>query len=282
MNQKHVALILAALLFTIPMHAASCYPVRLGDPKAVYLTRDSFPVHADGIADDADALQQAINRVQETTHQGIVFIPGGKYRLGQVYAFRPDGREDEITILQPVAAVPRPGLVPVLPINRWRDAHDFIKANAEALPLQSISPDGTTFIPVMKDFRSQAPMRGYQPPIDIVRAYGLAAAPTNRPFYVADEFGQKTWKFSVMPDGSLTDPKLFDKEGEAGITSDASGNVYVAAGNVFVFDRSGKQIDLIEVPERPTNLMLGGKDRQTLFFAARSSLYGVNTRFKGQ
>jgi len=97
--------------------------------------------------------------------------------------------------------------MPVLPINRWRDAHDFIKANTQPLPLHYLSPDGTIFIPVMKDFRNTGPMRSFPPPIDIIRAYGLAAAPANQSFYVADEFGQKTWKFSVLPDGSLADPR---------------------------------------------------------------------------
>ncbi len=217
---------------------------------------------------------------------GLAFDKSGNLlvvtRLNKVYSFRPDKPGDEITVLQPEAAVPRPGLVAVLPINRWRDAHDFIKANIQPLPLHYLSPDGNVFIPMMKDFKSTGPMRSFPPAIDITRAYGLAAAPTNEPFYVADEFGQKTWKFTVMPDGSLADPKLFAEEGEAGITTDADGNVYVAAGNIFVFDRSGKQIDLIEVPERPTNLVFGGKDRQTLFILARSSLYGVNTRPKGR
>lgn len=52
-----------------PAVASSYYLVRLEDAKAVCLTQDSFPVHGDGIADDSEALQQAINRVQETTNQ---------------------------------------------------------------------------------------------------------------------------------------------------------------------------------------------------------------------
>jgi sugar lactone lactonase YvrE len=216
---------------------------------------------------------------------GLAFDKSGNLqvvtRLNKVYTFRPDNPGDEITVLQPQPAIPRPGLVPILPINRWRDAHDFIKINTQSAPLHYLSPDGTTYIPMMKDFKSTGPMRSFPPAIDIIRAYGLAAAPTNQPFYVADEFGQKTWSFAVLPDGSLTDPKLFAEEGEAGITTDADGNVYVAAGNIFVFDRSGRQIDLIEVPERPTCLVFGGKDRQTLFIAARSSLYCVRTKFKG-
>jgi hypothetical protein len=60
---------------------ASYYTVRLDDPKAVYLTPENFPVKADGVADDTEGVQQAINKVQETTGQGIVFVPEGRYRL---------------------------------------------------------------------------------------------------------------------------------------------------------------------------------------------------------
>src|ERR1035437_2279483 len=60
---------------------ASYYTVRLEDPKAVYLTREAFPVRGDGVADDTNAIQQAIDKVQETTNEGIVFIPEGRYRL---------------------------------------------------------------------------------------------------------------------------------------------------------------------------------------------------------
>ena len=61
--------------------AASFYPSRLDDPKAVYLTKDRFPVRGDGQADDSAALQAAIDRVQETTGEGILFIPPGRYRI---------------------------------------------------------------------------------------------------------------------------------------------------------------------------------------------------------
>ena len=72
-----------ALLMLTTMILAGCgmshYPARLDDPKAVYL--NSFGARGDGIADDSNALQAAINKVQETTRKGIVFIPEGRYRL---------------------------------------------------------------------------------------------------------------------------------------------------------------------------------------------------------
>src|ERR1017187_4623190 len=74
-------IILVTLLPAVPVRGASYYTLRLDDSKAVYLTPDSFPVHGDGVADDTDAIQQAIDRVQETTNQGILFVPEGRYRL---------------------------------------------------------------------------------------------------------------------------------------------------------------------------------------------------------
>jgi Pectate lyase superfamily protein len=61
--------------------AGSYYPERLEDARAVYVTPADFPVHADGIADDTDALQQAIDKQEETNSEGVVFIPSGRYRL---------------------------------------------------------------------------------------------------------------------------------------------------------------------------------------------------------
>src|SRR3974390_618269 len=74
--------VLAVLLYPLSALASDSYfPERLDDAKAVYLTPDKFPVHSDGIADDSDALQQAIDKIQETINQGIVFLPSGRYRI---------------------------------------------------------------------------------------------------------------------------------------------------------------------------------------------------------
>jgi hypothetical protein len=81
-----VFLLSNALFFAVlavPLHGNSYYTLRPNDPLAVYLDKGKFGVHADGIGDDSDALQQAINQVEETTHQGVVFIPDGRYRLGK-------------------------------------------------------------------------------------------------------------------------------------------------------------------------------------------------------
>src|SRR5580704_1510311 len=61
--------------------AQSYYPVRLDDKSAVYVVRGSNGAGGDGVADDTAALQRAINQVEETTQQGVVFLPAGHYRI---------------------------------------------------------------------------------------------------------------------------------------------------------------------------------------------------------
>ena len=81
---KRQVLLLVALLpaWELPASAGpSFYPLRPADDQAVYLESPAFPVKADGVADDSSAVQAAIDRVQEQTRRGIVFIPEGRYRL---------------------------------------------------------------------------------------------------------------------------------------------------------------------------------------------------------
>ncbi len=82
------SIVAATALVTVALsvqsvYGASFYTVRPEDPKAVYLAAPEFPVKADGVADDADAIQAAINKVQETTRHGIVLVPEGRYRLSK-------------------------------------------------------------------------------------------------------------------------------------------------------------------------------------------------------
>lgn len=203
-------------------------------------------------------------------------------RHGNVYAIPPGGDADDIVVLDPEASLPRPGATVWLPTNRWRDGHDWIEANTRREPFHYVSPDGSVFIPAPEAYVDLTrPGRGWGT-IDLARTYALAPGDVGNPFYVSDEFSQKTWRFSVEPDGTLTEPKFFAGEGEAGTAVDADGNVYVCAGQIFVYDKTGAQIDVIEVPERPSALAFGGADQRTLFIAARTSLYSVATKAPGR
>ena len=103
-----------------------------------------------------------------------------------------------------------------------------------------------------------------------------------QPFYLTDSSEEKTYVGDVGVDGTISNLKLFVQQGGEGLAVDEQGNVYIAAGQVFVYNPSGKLIDTIKVPDRPLQLLFGGSDRKTLFILARSSLYSVQSRFRGR
>lgn len=72
---------LPAILNSYPTQGNSCYPRKPVDNQAVYLGSEKFPVHGDGIRDDSEALQNAIDEVEQNGKFGIVFIPEGIYRI---------------------------------------------------------------------------------------------------------------------------------------------------------------------------------------------------------
>jgi hypothetical protein len=162
-------------------------------------------------------------------------------------------------------------------VYRWIGDAEFLRDSTTPKPFHYISPDGTTFIPTGRDFTTGATMWGTKM-ADVLRAFRLAPAVAGRPFYVTNEAELKTWVFTVEPDGTLGNPKLLVQEGGEGVAVDDRGNIYLAAGHILVFDAGGRRIDTIEVPQRPTCLVFGGKDHRTLFITARSSLYSVQTK----
>jgi hypothetical protein len=196
---------------------------------------------------------------------------------GTVYTFRPDELDDRVTFLKPVAAAPRPGMTAVLPVDYW-GSHDFVQSVTTPRQFQFISPDGTTFIPAGKDFIDGATRWGVKMS-NVLRAFSLAKAVPGRPFYVSEESEQKTFSGNVGQDGTLSNLKLFTEQGGESVIQDSKGNVYLAAGNIFIYDPNGKQIGTIDVPERPVDLIFGGKDGKTLFILTHSSLYSIRTRF---
>jgi len=196
---------------------------------------------------------------------------------GTVYSFKPDALDEEVTLLKPEKAEPRAGMTAVLPLNYWRNENDFVKWVPVARQYQYVSPDRTTFLPAGEDFVTGQLYYGTKM-ADVLRAFGLGKAVEGKPFYVSDESMQKTYSAEVGPDGTLKDVKLFAESGGESVAQDAAGNVYIAAGQVYVYNPSGQLIDTIEVPERPINLIFGGKDGRTLYILARTSLYSVGVR----
>jgi sugar lactone lactonase YvrE len=192
---------------------------------------------------------------------------------GVVYSFNPDAAEDQITQLMPKSGVPQPGTRIVLPVNYWVGGNEFETMLSSPRPYYFLSPDGTTAVLAREDFVRGTLDWGVKM-ADLLRAFSLAQATPGKKFYVSNEYSEKTYSGEITPEGHMTNVTLFVERGGESVTTDSKGNVYLAAGQIFVYRPDGSQIGTIDVPERPIDIVFS-KDGGTLYILARTSLYSV-------
>jgi gluconolactonase len=117
---------------------------------------------------------------------------------------------------------------------------------------------------------------------DLKQPNGIVGTPDGKTLYVADIGAKKTYSYSIAADGALADKKLFCEEGSDGMTIDEAGNLYLTGRGVLVFDKTGKKVTTIAVPEGWTaNVCFGGKAMDTLFITASKGLYSIKLNAKG-
>ncbi|HTL41039.1 MAG TPA: SMP-30/gluconolactonase/LRE family protein [Pseudolysinimonas sp.] len=125
---------------------------------------------------------------------------------------------------------------------------------------------------------------------DIEEPNGLAFSPDESVLYVSDTSralrtdgtgNHHIVAYDVSADGHCTNRRVFAvvEPGVAdGFRVDAEGRVWSSSGDsVQVFAPSGALIARIPVPETVGNLCFGGADGRTLFIAATTSIYAIDT-----
>ena len=238
---------------------------------------------------------EPVNLIFDNSGNLIVVSSGGMRET--VYSFRPGTPDDQMTVLDRQPARARPAAVPVIPADYWvngdfrntlnTETHEYLTLDemfrtrlTAPKPYQYVSPDGSVFIAANEVFVQGEPYFGTKW-TDILMPTGLLKATPGQPFYLTNESDQRTYVGNVNPDGSLADLKVFAYQGGESLARDKAGNVYMAAGEIYVYSRDGKVIGVIRTPDRPTHLVFGGPDRKTLFILSHSSVHSVRTREAG-
>jgi gluconolactonase len=117
---------------------------------------------------------------------------------------------------------------------------------------------------------------------DLAQPNGIIGTPDGKTLFVADIKAGKTYAYDIQPDGTLTNKRLRCELGSDGMTLDTEGNLYLTGRGVIVFDKAGKRIARIDVPEPWTaNVSFGGKDHKMLFITASKGLYSIQTKYRG-
>jgi gluconolactonase len=117
---------------------------------------------------------------------------------------------------------------------------------------------------------------------NVVKPNGIIGTPDGKTLYVADIGDNKTYRYDINQDGTLSNRKLFAELGSDGMTIDNKGNIYLTGKGVTVFDSNGQQIAHIPVDKGWTaNICFGGPERDMLFITAMDSVFGIKMNVKG-
>ncbi len=116
----------------------------------------------------------------------------------------------------------------------------------------------------------------------LVKPNGIIGTPDGKYLYVADINDNKTYKYTINKDGTLTNRQLFVNMGSDGMTLDHLGNLYLTGRGVTIFDKEGVKIGNIPVPVSWVgNVCFSGKDRDMLFITASEAVYTLKMNVKG-
>jgi len=120
---------------------------------------------------------------------------------------------------------------------------------------------------------------------------GVILSPDEKTLYIVPSFEKRMWAFPVSGPGQLGTGRVFCELEQAepdgngggdGLTVDTNGNLYITSAlGLQVFDKEGKHLGNIPIPEQPANVTFGGPENQTLYATARTSLYSVQTEATG-
>lgn len=114
----------------------------------------------------------------------------------------------------------------------------------------------------------------------LLQSAQLAAFTPGSRHYIVSEDDARAYIGQLNAGEKLT-THLFTEHGGTSVVSDTAGNVYIASGQIYVYDRNGRETGILEVPERPESLCFGGKEHRTLYIGVRGSLYAIRTRNPG-
>ncbi|QGJ68407.1 Glutathione peroxidase [Planctomycetales bacterium 10988] len=116
---------------------------------------------------------------------------------------------------------------------------------------------------------------------NLVKPNGVVGTSDGKTLFIADHGAEKTYRYDIGKNGALKNRRLAAPAGSDGLTVDERGNLYLTGDHVTIYNDKAELIETIEIPERPANLTFGGEDYQTLFITARSGLYAVPMKIKG-
>ena len=210
-----------------------------------------------------------INGVQETARRVADDNPmysgwGNSGWDARVYSVNTNNPEETMTPLQrvPTSQVRNVSKI-IYPSHRWRG--DFARVTTTLQDTSFVALDGVTIIPDTYDLGRSATFTAVTPG-------------QSEPVYIAHENSKSTVKLTVAANGKLDNMTPFHPQGQYSNVVDKDGNVYIADGQIFVYDKNGNAVKRITLEDRPISLAIGGTDKNTLFITTTKAFYSMRIK----
>ncbi len=248
---------------------------------------------ARGLEVVSDAPLDPVNLAVDASGHLMVLSSDGPE--ASVYSLDPWTATAELTRIAPTPVASHPGAVTALPGNFWNNGEFRDQLNPQTYEFTTlaemfardvvvpkaqeyVSPDGSLILPAFRVYK-QGPtnFQGWRFS-DTLDTYGFVMAKPGDRVTVSNGSEGRVYSGKVGQGGSLTDLKALTDRGGESVAVDAKGRLFVANGQIFVYDAKGQELGRIDTPERPLQLIFGGEDRQALFILTHHSLYSLSVK----
>jgi sugar lactone lactonase YvrE len=237
----------------------------------------------------ADAPLDPVNLAVDAS--GTLMVLSSEGPEGTVYAIDPE-KPNLVRPIAPTAASGRSRARVAMPGSFWnngefRDQYDpardrfttlgemFARDVAMSKPREYVSPDGSLVLPAYRVWQQgPANQLGWRFS-DTLDTYGWVTGRVGERIHVANGSENRTYTGLLGPGGAVSDLKPFAPRGGESVATGSDGRVFVANGQVFVYDAGGTEIGRIDVPDRPLQLLFGGVDGRTLYILTHHALYSA-------
>ncbi len=261
--------------------------------KLYFIDRQFQRIHGwsekEGLTIVADAPLDPVNLAVDASGHLLVLSSAG--HDATVYSIDP-AKPADVRVIAPTPARAQDRAATLLPVNMWANgefadridpqtyqfppiADFFTRAMATPKPREYVSPDGSLALPAFRVWNQGPDDHNGWRWSDTLDAHGLVAARPGERVTLTNGSENRTYSGLVGANGTVTDLRIVADRGGESVARGADGTLYVANGQVFVYDAAGKQTRRIDVPERPLQLVIGGADGRTLFILAHHALYAV-------
>lgn len=117
---------------------------------------------------------------------------------------------------------------------------------------------------------------------NLLKPNGIVGTADGKHLYIADIKDNKTYKYDINENGTLSNRQLFANLGSDGMTLDELGNLYLTGKGVTVFNKEGVLMGNIPVPVPWVgNISFGGKNNNLLFITASNAIFTLEMKVRG-